>query len=90
MVWKTPHRPMNKLFEEIHVCVRKRPTRSCVFQDTSFVGSQILTWTLHRCFSCYVERRKHFDTSHTLFAFAEHKLPVLFEGGGKTYAAWDQ
>lgn len=26
----------------------------------------------------------------TYTAFAEHKLPVLFEGGGKTYAAWDQ
>lgn len=41
-------------------------------------------------FFCYAERREHFDTSHTLFAFAEHKLPVLIEGGGKTYAAWHQ
>lgn len=31
-----------------------------------------------------------FDTSQTLFAFAEHELPVLSESGGKSYAAWDQ
>lgn len=96
MLWKTPCRLMNKLFEEISVCVcvRKRLERSCsdscVFHDSCFVGSQVLPWTLHRCFSCYAERREGFDTSQTLFAFAEHELPVSSEGGGKSYAAWNQ
>ena len=78
----------------MYVCFRKRLARSCsdscVFHDSCFVGSQVLPWTLHRCFSCYAERREGFDTSQTLFAFAEHELSVLSEGGGKSYAAWDQ
>lgn len=77
------------------MCVLEKGQKDLVqinvfFMTLPLLGAKFCLGPCTDVFFCYAERRERFDTSHTLFAFAEHKLPVLFEGGGKTYAAWHQ